>query len=89
MAKTKTITVIQEVLVPHNETKWRTWYAVVQRTIEREIDTAGNVVREEFISEEDIETCCNLEEETTDSDENPGDEEIVSEEFEEEYPGEV
>jgi hypothetical protein len=84
MTSTKTIAIIQEVHVPHNETIVKTWYDVVQRTIEREIDTEGNVVREEFISEADIETYCDVEEETISSDDDPGDEEIVREEFEEE-----
>jgi hypothetical protein len=84
MTSTKTIAIIQEVHVPHNETIVKTWYDVVQRTIEREIDTEGNVVREEFISEADIETYCDVDEETIISDDDPGDEEIVREEFEEE-----
>jgi hypothetical protein len=82
MTSTKTITIIQEVHVPHNETVVRTWYDIVQRTIEREIGPQGNIVSEEVVHEDTSQSYCDLEEETLETDEDLEDEEIVSEEFE-------
>jgi hypothetical protein len=84
MAQTVTVTIIQEVEVPHNETIVREWYDRIVRTITRELDANGGIVSEEVVSEEELETRCEEREETIATDEDTEDEEVISEEIEDE-----
>jgi hypothetical protein len=77
---TKTLTVVQEVHVSRSQTIVRTWYDIVYRTIEREIDTNGKLVSQEVVSEETEWSACDLEDEIVED--MVVDKEIVSEEFE-------
>jgi hypothetical protein len=62
MSDTKIIHIIQTVHVDHNETVERSWYDVVERTIERSIDDEGNILSDEIIDEVVIEEGLEVEE---------------------------
>ena len=78
MRSTKTITIVQEVHVPHHETIVRTWHDSVQRTIEREIDDDGTILSEPFLDTDLIDANCDREEETIENDTDLEPEEIVA-----------
>ena len=84
MSDIKIITIIQDVRVPHNQTVLQTWYDLVERMIEREIDTEGTIVSEEVVSEEIWESRCDFEEEIIEADEHLEEEEIIREKFDDE-----
>jgi hypothetical protein len=79
---TQFVTITQTVHVPHNETVMRTWYNIEVRTLEREVDDAGQVLAERIIETHLEESECDLEEETLERDVEAGEEEIVEEEVE-------
>jgi hypothetical protein len=60
---TKTLTVVQEVHVSRRQTIVRTWYDIVYRTIECEIDTNGKLVSQGVVSEETEWSASDLEDE--------------------------
>jgi hypothetical protein len=60
---TKTLTVVQEVHVSRRQTIVRTWYDIVCRTIECEIDTNGKLVSQGVVSEETEWSASDLEDE--------------------------
>jgi hypothetical protein len=79
MSESKTIRLIQTVHVSHNETTERSWYDVVERTIERIVDEQGNILADEVVEEQVIEEGLGVEEEVIAIDEDTEADEIVDE----------
>jgi hypothetical protein len=79
MRERKTIRLIQTVHISHNETIERSWYDVVERTIERSLDTEGNILAEEIVEEQVIEEGLDPTEEILSTDEDTDAAEIVEE----------
>jgi hypothetical protein len=84
MSESKTIRLIQTVHISHNQTTERSWYDVVERTIERSIDEQGNIISDETVEEQVIEEDLGVEEEIIAIDQDPAAEEIVDEVVDEE-----
>jgi hypothetical protein len=79
MSAAKTIRIIQTVHVDHNETVERSWYDVVERTIERSLDEHGNVLAEDIVDEQVIEEGLDPIEEIIATDEETEADEVVEE----------
>jgi hypothetical protein len=79
MSAAKTIRIIQTVHVDHNETVERSWYDVVERTIERSLDEDGNVLAEDIVDEQVIEEGLDPVEEVIATDEETEADEVVEE----------
>jgi hypothetical protein len=79
MGESKKIRLIQTVHVFHNVTVARSWYDVVERTIERSLDENGHIVADEILEEQVIEEGLDLEEEVLSTDEDTEADEIVDE----------
>jgi hypothetical protein len=84
MSDTKTITIIQEVCIPHNRRVLQTWNDRVERLIAREIDPEGMLVSEAVVSEEIGASRCDFEEEIPAADEHLEEAEILTEKFDDE-----
>jgi hypothetical protein len=83
MSDTRTIRMIQTVQVSHKETVARSWYDVVERTIERTLDENDEILAEEVIDEQVIEEGLDPVEEVIATDEETDTAKIVNEEIEE------
>jgi hypothetical protein len=83
MSPTKTIRIIQTVHVSHTDTIERSWYDVVERTLQRIIDTDGRTIEEHVVEEQVIEEALDMHEKLLSSDEDTEPDEIVEEVFEE------
>jgi hypothetical protein len=79
MSDAKTIRIIQTVHVDHNETVQRSWYDVVERTIERSLDEDGNVLAEDIVDEQVIEEGLDPVEEIIATDEETKADEVMEE----------
>jgi hypothetical protein len=84
MSESKTIRLIQTVHISHNETIERSWYDVVERTIERSLDADGNILADEIVEEQVIEEGLAPTEEILSTDEDTGADKIVDEVVDEE-----